>query len=158
MPKLDFRITPDVNIAPPVNYSVFEVAGGLPRVIQESTSIYGRVSVFWTLGAQAFDAFETFFRNDLNNGNDSFTIDLAFQTANPSEHDAILVSDSLKLTSVDGHTFRISAVLEVKEINVDVVDEFALATFETYGGYDMSQALLSLSELVNEVMPEEIGA
>lgn len=71
------------------------------------------IDVRWTVGREGFQTLEAFFEENIAEDCPPFEIDLFGPLATLLEYTAQLVEDSYGLNRIDGHTFEVSAQLEV---------------------------------------------
>lgn len=86
--------------------------GGMGRVYRDQVGVSTKVNVRWTTGLAGFLYIRNFYRDWVTKP-DSFPMDLIIDTAAPLEYNVWFIPGSLGLDSISGHTFTLSAQIEV---------------------------------------------
>jgi hypothetical protein len=113
LPKL--YLTPDSN-----SYGVkdgkevisVQLDGGASRFRRDVVGASSTISVKWTVDADGYRTLRDFYES-IGNGAEPFLIDLIWEDADLTEHEAHIIPGTFKLDSQEGRTYVVSADLEV---------------------------------------------
>jgi hypothetical protein len=126
--------------------------GGASRVRKDIIGATSIVNCVWILGRDEYKYFRSFFRGITGKGANPFLIDLILDEHYLTEHEAYFVPNSVQLTGQKGHTYWLSAQLEVKPLpdldNGDFSDIYSAL------GEDWYRWLDKLDFIVNHEWPE----
>lgn len=116
MPLPSLLLPPDqANYVSQFGHTVIstELDGGASRFRGDQLGSSFKVTVQWTMNVKNYNYLTAFYRNAINFGADPFTVGLYLDSAAIQNYTAHFVPDSFGLTSQQGLTFIVGAVLEV---------------------------------------------
>ena len=135
---------------------VAQLSGGPSRTRSDFLGAVASASVSWTLGPDAFDYLQAFYRTATRNAAEPFLLDMVLDGALLREYQVKFVPGSYQIVGVQGLTTTVQASLEVRPAPVDHADDEALLDlFEDYGD-ELDDTLFGIAELVNVTMPSAI--
>lgn len=108
--------------------------GGAARYRRDLLGSTSTVGVSWILRPDQFKYIRSFYRALTLKGSKPFLIDLILDEPTLTEHKAFFIPGSMQLTNQSGHTYYVSAQLEVYPAEIDYDAEVAFAAlFAEYG-------------------------
>lgn len=131
-----------------------QLDGGLSRRRRDIIGASSKVDVSWILTQDGYAYLRSFFRGITGKGALPFLIDLILDDYELTEHTANFVKDSLKLTGQKGHTYWMSAQLEV--IPNEDTDQGSFAELYSTMGESWFRSLDKLNTIVNVSLAESM--
>lgn len=125
--------------------------GGASRTRLDILNAVSTVSCSWTVGPSDYAYLRKFIAVNVVKGGEPFLIDLILDSPFPTQYRAKFVANSWSLQSQKGHTYTVSAQLEIEAADQDLeYDETILWLVEEYGSMEKAAQILNLLEkLVN---------
>lgn len=128
-----------------------KLSGGASRSRLDILNAANTVTCSWTVGPDNYKYLRQFYVVNVKNGGEQFTIDLILDDYIPTEYKAKFVANTWALQSQRGHTYTVSAQLEIEAIDYDFeYDETIIMLISEYGSMQNANEILNLlNKLVN---------
>lgn len=146
MPLSKFPFLPEqssYSYAKPNDTVSITLDGGLSKSRRDIVGAPATVSCTWYLKLDEYQYFSAFYNIALNNGADSFLIDLILDQPEVLEYVAKFIPDSFEMTEPSGLQMIVSVRLEVLQNDTAAIDEMVLLFYGIDGYFE------SLEKLVN---------
>ena len=128
--------------------------GGASRFRRDILGSSSILNVRWQANSTDYQFLQAFYRSVSKNGSLPFLIDLVIDYSQLREYRAYFIPGSFRLASQAGHTYNVSAQLEVLAIDRDEdYDEAFIAAYEAHGR-QASNTGQELEDFVNEFLPD----
>lgn len=113
-----------------------ELDGGAGRYRRDVVGSASRATVAWNLTQAEYAYMRAFYRTATQYGSEPFLMDMVLNSPDLTEHKAFFFPGSLKLNSIKGLTYSVSAEVEVVP-NVEDTD-FDTSLLDLFDAYDGS--------------------
>jgi len=97
----------------PAAHVIVPVEGGFSRSRLDVVNPWFDIRVRWAFDRTEFESWRTFYRDTINEGGDSFTMQVILLTSDLALHECQIKPGTLKLSSQTGNLYIVSATLEV---------------------------------------------
>lgn len=129
--------------------------GGASRSRLDILNASSTVSCSWTVGPENYKYLRQFYVVNVKNGGEQFTIDLILDDYIPTEYKAKFVANSWGLQSQRGHTYTVSAQLEIEAIDYDF--EYVETIVMLVGEYGSVQKAYEILNLLNKLVNYDLA-
>lgn len=119
--------SPGYGITPPAGEVIgSDIPGGLPGLSSDIEGGCSTIDVTFMLDAADWQYFEAFYRNRISNGPDPFLIDLILNGSDITEHVAMFVPETKRLTGAVADMRILAAQLYVLPAEVDAAADSSI--------------------------------